>query len=1475
MFPAQEEADRTVFVGNLESRVREEILYELFLQLFVTLILEPRYLPSEPGQFAFGPRNQGAARACEVLTELYLVICSRFVFMTSFLQAGPLIKVTICKDKEGKPKSFGFVCFKHTESVSYAIALLNGIRLYGRPINVQYRFGSSHSSELNSQSVENYLDVNSQSYRNEEPWDRPAFPMKPFTANDCTLPQEYSFFQKMKYSPEKQASFFSKVTYSWFSRIIILGYTKPLEREDLFELNESDSPYTIGPIFEKQWRKEVFKSNEKQKVSLGKGTAIRKPSLLSALWTTFRVLLTQVALFKVFADILSFTSPLIMKQMIILVENRSDLGWIGCSYAVALFAVAILQTLVLQLYQRFNILTSAKIKTAVIGLIYKKALNLSNFSRKKFTTGEVVNLMSADAQQLMDLAVNLNLLWSAPLQILMAILLLWQELGPSVLAGVAVLILVIPINALVATRIKKLKKSQLKSTDQRIKLVSEILHGIKILKLYAWEPSYQKKITEIRERELNVLKSAGYLTVFSMLTLTCIPFLVSLATFGVYFLQNDGNILTATKVFTSISLFNILRLPLFDLPVVISAVVQTKISLGRLEDFFNAEELGPENIETNHTGDHSVGFIDASFRWDKTGTPVLNDLNIKIPEGALVAVVGQVGSGKSSVLSAILGEMEKLTGTVQRKGSVAYVSQQAWIQNSTLQDNILFGSVMEQQYYEKVLEACALLPDLEQLPHGDQTEIGERGVNISGGQKQRVSLARAVYSGADIYLLDDPLSAVDVHVGKHLFEKIIGSSGLLKGKTRILVTHNLTLLPQMDLILVMERGRVTQTGTYLELLSKPQNFTKLLQVFSADRKEDVSMKIHASEGIRQINSQTTLKDQFLVQKGSSTSDQGKQFTTKKEPVPTGGVKFSIIIKYLQAFGWLWVWLSVATYLCQNAVGIGQNLWLSTWTKETKEIEDFTEWKQLRNKNLGVYGILGITQGLLVCSSAFMLTRGAFAASRTLHQQMLGNVLRLPLCFFETNPVGQVINRFTKDIFIVDVRFHYYLRTWLNCTLDVAGTILVIVGALPFFILVVIPLIFLYFTIQRYYIASSRQIRRLAGASRSPVISHFSETLAGVSTIRAFGHQQRFISHSRDVVNENLVCLYNNVISNRWLSVRLEFLGNMMVLSAAMLAMMAGDKMDSATVGLTISYALNITQSLNFWVRKACEIETNAVCIERVCEYAKMDKEAPWIMPRRPPPQWPTKGVVEFVGFQARYRSDLSLALQDVSFQTHSGEKVGIVGRTGAGKSTLTNCLFRIVERAGGKIVIDGIDISTIGLHDLRGQLNIIPQDPVLFSGTIQMNLDPLEKYSDSDLWEALELCHLKDFVQALPKKLSHEIVEGGENLSVGQRQLICLARALLRKTKILILDEATASIDFEMDNLVQSTIRKEFVDCTVLTIAHRLHTIMDSQRVLVLESGKIVEFDTPHALMQRRGVFSKMVTESEITGDSETNTNGF
>ncbi|XP_065696871.1 multidrug resistance-associated protein 1-like isoform X1 [Patagioenas fasciata] len=1274
---------------------------------------------------------------------------------------------------------------------------------------------------------------------------------------------------KKKRSPEENVFFFSKLTYSWFSRLISVGYKKPLERDDLFELNESDSPYTVCPNFEKQWRKEMHKSTTGLMPSyiqrvLFKKTSFHGPSLVLSLWQTFKFLLIKVAFLKATANILAFMSPQIMKAIIMVNENHPSPYGSGYGYAFALFFVAVSQTLLHQLYQRNNMLAAVKIKTAVVGLIYKKALTLANSSRRNYTTGEIVNLMSADAQQLMDLTVNINLLWSAPFQIVMAVIFLWQEVGLSVLAGVVVLLLIIPINVLIATKEKRLKKSQMRYSDQRVKLLSEMLHGIKILKLYAWEPAYQRKVMSIRECEVDVLKSSGYLTTYSMLTLTCIPFMVSLATFGVFFHLDKENVLTATKVFTSISLFNILRLPLFDLPSVISAVAQTKVSVSRLEDFLCADDLNPEDVNTNYNGNHAVEFIGGSFCWEKNGLPVLKNLSVSIPEGSLVTIVGQVGSGKSSFLSAVLGEMEKLEGTVQRRGSVAYVSQQAWIQNDTLQENILFGANLNRPYYELVLESCALLPDLEQLPNGDQTEIGERGVNISGGQKQRVSLARALYSNADLYLLDDPLSAVDVHVGKHLFEKIIGPSGLLKSKTRILVTHNLTVLPHADLIIIMEEGRISQMGTYQELISKRANFVDLTRDFSSEHTSEETTPMKASPSKEEDQLGRSLQPREPLKHKNSSSDQWKILTNNKEKVATGGMKMSVVLKYLQAFKWRWMWLTIAAYLGQNALAIGQNLWLSIWTAETAEVSDFTEWKQSQNYKLCIYGLLGFTQGLLVCCGAYVLTRGSLSASRALHRQLLDNVLHLPLQHFETNPVGQIINRFTKDLFIVDLRFHYYLRTWLNCTLEVIGTILVITSASPLFIVVVIPLGYLCLAVQRYYIASSRQIRRLARASHSPVISHFGETLAGRSTIRAFGHQERFIRKNHDVVYENLIYFYNSVISNSWLSVRLEFLGNLMMFFAALFVVLAGNTVSSSTVGLSILYALNIIQSLNFWVRKACEIETNAVSIERVCEYANLDKEKPWIMSKRPPVGWPDRGIIEFVNYKAQYRKNLGLALNGVSFQTQSKEKVGIVGRTGAGKSTLTNCLFRVLEGTEGKIVIDGIDISTIGLHDLRGNLSIIPQDPVLFSGTLQSNLDPLGKHSDLELWEALELCDLKDFVQSLPEKLLHEVAEGGENLSVGQRQLLCLARVLLRKTKILVLDEATASVDMETDNLVQSTIKREFYNCTILTIAHRLHTVMDSDRVLVLDAGRILEYDTPRNLLQRNGAFSEMVAEAGI-----------
>ncbi|KAG2456469.1 MRP1 protein, partial [Polypterus senegalus] len=1061
--------------------------------------------------------------------------------------------------------------------------------------------------------------------------------------------------------------------------------------------------------------------------------------------------------------------------------------------------------------------------------------------------------MSADAQQLMDMALNMNLLWSAPFQILLAVYFLWKELGAAVMAGLAVLLLVIPLNAFVASRVKHLKKTHMKAKDQRLKLLNEILHGIKILKLYAWEPSFLQKIVKVREGEMEVLKSSGYLTAFSMLTLTCVPFLVSMASFGVFVMTDNENVLTASTVFTSISLFNILRLPLFDLPTVISSIVQTKISLGRLERFICCDELDPTSVQTEYLG----------------------------ADESLVAVVGQVGAGKSSLLSAILGEMEKVEGLLQRKGTVAYVSQQAWIQNATLQENILFGAEMIESRYHLVMEACCLLPDLELLPHGDQTEIGERGVNLSGGQKQRVSLARAVYADADIYLLDDPLSAVDVHVGNQLLEKVIGPAGLLKNKTRVLVTNSTVVLPLADQILVMDEGRIIEMGSYEKLLSDKRRFADFLEKYCSKPEEKSRPE---AEGESSCERRSFLQC-FSCQLHSPSNLLG----------PYCQVKGSVILKYLNSFGTFWVTLTMMAYISQNVVSLGQNWLLRTWTDEAKQVQEMAKWIELRDSRLRMYGELGVIQALAVCFGAFVLTKGTLQASRTLHHQMLDSILHLPLLFFETTPIGQLVSRSTKDIYVIDERFHYYLRTWFNCLLDVMATIVVIIVATPLFAVAIVPLAILYFSIQRYYIASSRQIRRLDGASRSPVISHFSETLLGVSTIRAFGYQDRFISQNKEVIYENLVCYYNNVISNRWLAVRLEFVGNLMIFLAALFMVKNKSHLDSGTVGLAMTYALNITATLNFWVRKACEIETNAVAIERICEYSEMDKEAPWTLPTRPPAVWPEQGVVRFDKYEARYKRNLEPALHDVSFQTLSKEKVigimgykshggvftynlcdgiqvGIVGRTGAGKSTLTNCLFRILEASKGRIFIDGVDISAIGLHDLREKLNIIPQDPVLFSGTIRENLDPLGSHSDSELWMALELCHLKDFVQSLPKHIHHEVAEGGENLSVGQRQLLCLTRALLRKTKVLILDEATASIDLETDNLVQMTIRKTFSDCTILTIAHRLHTIMDSDRVLVLDSGRVVEFDSPENLLEKGGVFYHMVSEAGITGSGKTKT---
>uniref|UniRef100_A0A6E8VYX2 Multidrug resistance-associated protein 1 n=1 Tax=Anopheles coluzzii TaxID=1518534 RepID=A0A6E8VYX2_ANOCL len=1569
--------------------------------------------------------------------------------------------------------------------------------------------------------------------------------------------------------PELAASFPSRIFFAWFDRLAWVGFRKPLEVDDLWKMKPEDSSKEVSPAFLHHWNETLEKTYQSRETSndvtfkkLGNSARVdfrttkakNIASILPALIKTFGGTFLLGSFLKLGQDLLTFASPQILKLIIGFVGGEEPM-WKGLMYAITLFVVAGTQTLLLGQYFNRMFFVGLRIRTALISAIYRKALIISNSARKGSTVGEIVNLMAVDAQRFMDLTTYINMIWSAPLQIGLALYFLWQILGPSVLAGLAVMIILIPVNGVIANMIKTLQIKQMKNKDERVKLMNEVLSGIKVLKLYAWEPSFEQQILKIRDKEVKVLKSAAYLNAGTSFIWSCAPFLVSiisfatyvlsdeshvltpvkafvcltlfdilrmplvllpvlivyaiqvsLVTFATYVLVDENNVLDASTAFVSLSLFNILRFPLSMLPMLISNMVQTSVSVNRINTFLNQEELDPDNVQHDEKESSPLLIENGVFSWGGEET-TLKNINVRVEKNQIVAVVGTVGSGKSSLLSAFLGEMDKISGRVNTLGRIAYVSQQAWIQNATLKDNILFGKPMDQRRYARVIEACALKPDIEMLPGGDMTEIGEKGINLSGGQKQRVSLARAVYNDADVYFLDDPLSAVDSHVGKHIFEQVIGPSGLLAKKTRVLVTHGITYLPNTDKIFVLREGEISESGTYQELMDKKGAFAEFLiqhlQEVSEEEEDldEIKQQLENSVGgeellnqLKRSNSKRSRSESTSetgsvkdISRQNSTTDSNtslRRRTSEKAPEvaktklieteksETGSVKWEVYKHYLKSIG---LTLSVATVILNmifQGFSIGSNLWLSRWSTDDTAGNDTSR----RDMYLGVYGAFGAGQVMasFACSLSFAL--GALAAAREMHvlllryvlhwpmelfdttplgrvlnrfskdvdvldntlpqvlrsclmmlfvhlpvdvvplhwragsvpdaaqdaataraarttdllfrhharrpgaepvQQgyrhdgfrsagdparlecllfrvmgsiqatlilhrrllegilrsgmtffdttprgriiarfsndintldyslpmniknfiptvlrvcvarvafditlflgcwaaavrvhklLLTNVLHLPMDFFDTTPIGRILQRFSKDVDVLDVKLPGLLLDWIICAIEVVATLVVISISTPIFAAVIVPIGILYYAVQRFYVATSRQLKRLESVSRSPIYSHFGETIQGVQTIRAYSVQDRFILESDEKVDGNQLCYCPSIIANRWLAVRLEMVGNLIILFAALFAVLGRETMNAGLVGLSVSYALQITQTLNWLVRMTSDVETNIVAVERIKEYGETKQEAAWELPNSTLPRdWPEQGMVEFRDFQVRYREGLELVLRGISFTVNGGEKVGIVGRTGAGKSSLTLALFRIIESAGGSIVIDGQDISQLGLHALRSRLTIIPQDPVLFSGTLRINLDPFNAQSDDDIWKALEHAHLKTFVKGLTAGINHEVTEGGENLSVGQRQLICLARALLRKTKVLILDEATAAVDLETDDLIQRTIRTEFKDCTVLTIAHRLNTIMDSDKVIVLDKGQIVEFAPPAELLQsKNSAFYSMAKDAGL-----------
>ncbi|KAM7505798.1 hypothetical protein LguiB_004702 [Lonicera macranthoides] len=1254
--------------------------------------------------------------------------------------------------------------------------------------------------------------------------------------------------------PERHASIFARIYFGWMTPLMQQGYRRPITEKDVWKLDTWDLTETLSAKFQKCWAEESQKSN---------------PWLLRALNRSLGARFWYGGLFKIGNDLSQFVGPVILNQLLQSLE-RGDPAWIGYTYAFSIFVGVSLGVLCEAQYFQNVMRVGFRLRSVLVAAVFRKSLRLTHEVRKNFPSGKITNMMTTDANALQQICQQLHGLWSAPFRIIIAMVLLYQQLGVASLLGSLMLVLMFPIQTFIVSKMRKFSKEGLQRTDKRVGLMNEILAAMDTVKCYAWEQSFQSKVQSIRDDELSWLRKALLLLALNSFILNSIPVLVTVISFGMFTLL--GGELTAARAFTSLSLFAVLRFPLNMLPNLVTQVVNANVSLQRLEELFLSEERILLPNPPLGLGVPAISIRDGYFSWDsKAEKPTLSDINLDIPAGSLVAIVGGTGEGKTSLISAMLGELPSLAGSsVVIRGNVAYVPQISWIFNATVRENILFGSSFEPAQFWKSIDVTALQHDLDLLPGRDLTEIGERGVNISGGQKQRVSMARAVYSNSDVYIFDDPLSALDAHVGRQVFNNCIKEE--LQGKTRVLVTNQLHFLPQVDRIILISEGTVKEEGTFEELSKNGMLFQKLME--NAGKMED-----HVDEnelgtkhlGNKSLKTAVNGVVNEVPCEASSTAKrkEGKSVLIKQEERETGVVSWNVVKRYKNALGGLWVvMILLMCYTLSEILRVLSSTWLSYWTKQS------TSKSYRPSFYILVYAILSSGQVMVTLANSFWLITSSLYAAKRLHDSMLHSILRAPMVFFHTNPTGRIINRFAKDLGDIDRGVALLVNGFLSQVWQLLSTFMLIGVVSTISLWAIMPLLILFYAAYLYFQSTSREVKRLDSITRSPVYAQFGEALNGLSTIRAYKAYDRMANINGKSMDNNIRFTLVNISSNRWLTIRLETLGGLMIWLTATFAVMQNERAANqvafaSTMGLLLSYSLNITNLLSNVLRTASRAENSLNSVERVSTYIDLPFEAPLIIEsNRPPLGWPSSGIIKFEEVVMRYRPELPPVLHGLSFTVFPSEKVGIVGRTGAGKSSMLNALFRIVEMERGKILIDDCDISLFGLTDLRKVLSIIPQSPVLFSGTIRFNLDPFGEHNDADLWEALERAHLKDVITRNALGLDAEVSEGGENFSVGQRQLLSLARALLRRSKILVLDEATAAVDVRTDALIQKTIREEFKTRTMLIIAHRLNTIIDSDRILVLDAGQVLEYDTPEKLLLNGGAFSNMV-QSTGTANSQ------
>ncbi|XAR55403.1 Xenobiotic-transporting ATPase [Bertholletia excelsa] len=1259
-------------------------------------------------------------------------------------------------------------------------------------------------------------------------------------------------------APRSKAGVFSILTFSWMGHLINFGYKKTLDLEDVPPVDGIDGVKGAFPIF-----------RNKLESYGGRGSQITTIKLVKALLFTTRKEVLISGILCVVNSLAAFVGPYLIDTLVQYLYGRREFKNEGYVLVSAFFIAKLVEGL----SQRhgFFMLQQAGIRAraVLVALIYNKGLTISCQSKQGHTTGEIINFMAIDAQRIGDFGWYIHDPWVVILEVVIASVILYKNLGIASIAALAATILVMLANLPLARFQEKSQENLMKSKDERMKAMSEILRNMKILKLQAWEMKFLSKIFDLRSVEAGWLKKFLYNLAVITFIFWIAPTVISAITFGTCLLV--GIPLESGKILSAIATLRILQLPIYKLPDTIAVIAQTKTSLDRMASFLSHKDLKPDAMEKlpRESSETAIEIVAGNFTWDTSSpTLTLKDININVSHGMSVAVCGTVGSGKSSLLSCILGELTKISGSLKLGGTKAYVAQSPWIQSGKIEDNILFGKEMDRERYQMVLEACSLKKDLEILPFGDQTIIGERGINLSGGQKQRVQIARALYQDADIYLFDDPFSAVDAHTGSHLFKECL--LGILSQKTVVYVTHQIEFLPAADLILVMKDGMITQAGKYDDILSLGSNFMELVgahrEALSALNLKNSCTNVENDLGRNQMCSKKVDDDKadIIVEK--------KAQLVQEEEREKGVVGLPVYWKYITtAYKGALVPFILLSQILFQVFQIGSNYWMAVATPVSKDVAPPVGGLTL----ITVYVAFAVASALSILFRSLLLATAAYKTATILFNRMHFCIFRAPMSFFDSTPSGRILNRASTDQSAVDFSIPNQVGALAFSLITLMGIIAVMSQVAWQVFIVFIPVIATSVWLQRLYIPSARELARLSGVCKAPVIQHFAETILGSTTIRSFGQEVRFMETSMDLIDGHNRPDFYSFAGMEWLGFRLDMLSSLtFAFSLLFLILAPPGAIDPSVAGLVVTYGLNLNviQSRVIW--NLCNMENKIISVERILQYTSIPSEPPLVIEtNRPHSQWPLHGEVALQDLQVRYAPQMPLVLRGLTCTFQGGMKTGIVGRTGSGKSTLIQTIFRIVEPAGGQILIDGVNICSIGLHDLRSRLSIIPQEPTMFQGTVRGNLDPLEEYTDEQIWEALDKCQLGDEVRKKEDKLDSPVVENGENWSMGQRQLVCLGRVLLKKSKVLVLDEATASVDTATDNIVQQTLKQHFFNCTVLTIAHRVTSVIDSDMVLLLDQGLIKEYDSPTRLLKNKSSsFAKLVEEYSTRSSSSSAT---